>query len=152
MVSAPASVRPPPFFAAADRAPAMPYDVLNSRSVPRKPGMRKSNRLQSSTTSFWIGVPERSNRCSARIFFTACVIRAFGFRIAWPSSRMQYENDLFVVRYSTSCRNASYDMITTSYSPDSMSGRSAARSLGDPAYSSGFKTSSETYRPISCAQ
>jgi hypothetical protein len=43
-------------------------------------------------------------------------------------------------------------MITTSASPFSIIGRSAARSAGDPWYSSGFKTDSETYSLISCAQ
>ena len=43
-------------------------------------------------------------------------------------------------------------MITTSASPRSMLGRNAARSAGDPWYSSGFRVDSATYSLISCAQ
>jgi hypothetical protein len=67
----------------------MPYARLNSFSVPKKPGIKKSNKLHSSTTSFWMGVPLSKSRFSARTFFTASVTRLFGLRIAWPSSRMQ---------------------------------------------------------------
>src|SRR6266852_5881195 len=36
----------------------LPNRSLNEDSEPKKPGIRKSNKLQSSKTLFWMGVPE----------------------------------------------------------------------------------------------
>lgn len=67
----------------------LPNRSLKLCSVPKNPGIRKSNRLQSSSTLFWIGVPERMSRCCARMFFTDLDSFVLAFLIIWPSSRMQ---------------------------------------------------------------
>jgi hypothetical protein len=53
--------------------------IKHTFSVPRKPGMRKSNNDQSSSALFWIGVPERMRPWLATTLFTACVSFAFEF-------------------------------------------------------------------------
>ena len=52
---------------------------LKEVSVPKNPGIRKSNRLHNSKTLFWIGVPERISRWWAWMHFTALVSFVFAF-------------------------------------------------------------------------
>ena len=55
--------------------------ALKEDSVPRKPGIRKSNKHHNVRTLCWMGVPERIKRWTAR---------GFSFRVATlPSTRWQ---------------------------------------------------------------
>ncbi len=63
------------------------YLALNCLSVPRKPGIKKSKRDQSSSTLFCMGVPVRTSLCLARRLLTASVVLARPFLMTWPSSR-----------------------------------------------------------------
>uniref|UniRef100_A0A8W7P2V1 Uncharacterized protein n=1 Tax=Anopheles coluzzii TaxID=1518534 RepID=A0A8W7P2V1_ANOCL len=60
--------------------------VLNCFSVPRKPGIRKSKSDHSSSTLFWIGVPDRMSRWLATSCLIAFELFVRPFLMMWPSS------------------------------------------------------------------
>ena len=129
-----------PFFAFPSRFDSIgfPKRSLKADSVPKNPGMRKSNRLHNSRTLFCMGVPERIRRCWAWIHLTALVSLVFEFFMTCPSSNMQYSH-LWVSRFEMSFRTTSYDVMTTSYDCSFVKRRT--RSLELPVYKTGRKVS-----------
>ena len=66
------------------------YLLLNSFSLPRNPGIKKSNRDHNSMTLFWIGVPDKINRWWACKDFMAKVVLVLAFLMAWPRKKFDH--------------------------------------------------------------
>ena len=56
--------RRPPLMVSDDTGLTWREALVKAREAPRKPGLRKSRRFQSSPRWFSTGVPERARRCS----------------------------------------------------------------------------------------